>query len=248
MTISGQRDLDGIKEIGKIVALTIQEMKRHTRVGITTKELDEIGAASLERFGAVSAPKKVYNFPGHTCISVNNDVSHGIPNNRKIKPGDLVNIDVSAELGGYYADAGQSFQVPPYDTSLVRLCEYTHNTMMKVISSLKHGVKLNEIGRMIQLYSAVGGYNVIQNLCSHGIGKSLHETPTEILPIFNKHDRRVLREGLVITIEPFLSTGAGYVVEQPDGWTSRVPGGALAAQHEHTIIITKNQPIIVTVA
>lgn len=248
MTISGQRDIDGLKEIGKIVALTINEMKRHTRVGITTKELDDIGAAFLERYGAVSAPKKVYKFPGHTCISVNSDVAHGIPSNRKIKPGDLVNIDVSAEMGGYYADAGQSFQIPPYNASLVRLCEYTHNTMMGVISSLKHGVKLNEIGRLIQFYAAAGGYNVIQNLCSHGIGKSLHETPTEILPIFNKNDRRVLREGLVITIEPFLSTGAGYVVEQPDGWTSRVPGGALAAQHEHTIIITKNQPIIVTVA
>ncbi|EJY54765.1 methionine aminopeptidase, type I [Alicyclobacillus hesperidum URH17-3-68] len=155
---------------------------------------------------------------------------------------------MSAELGGYYADAGQSFQVPPYDTSLVRLCEYTHNTMMKVISSLKHGVKLNEIGRMIQLYSAVGGYNVIQNLCSHGVGKSLHEAPTEILPIFNKHDKRVLKEGLVITVEPFLSTGAGYVVEQPDGWTLRLPGGGFVAQHEHTIIITKDQPIVVTVA
>lgn len=248
MTISGQRDIDGLKEIGKVVALTIKEMKRHTRVGITTKELDDIGAAFLEKHGAVSAPNKVYKFPGHTCISVNSDIAHGIPSNRKIQPGDLINIDVSAELGGYYADAGQSFHIPPYDASLVRLCEYTHNTMMGVISSLKHGVKLNEIGRMIQLYATVGGYNVIQNLCSHGVGKSLHDAPTDILPVFNKHDKRVLKEGLVITVEPFLSTGAGYVVEQPDGWTLRVPGGGLAAQHEHTIIITKDQPIIVTVA
>ena len=248
MTIENQRDIDGLKEIGKIVALTIREMKRHSRVGITTKELDNIGAAYLARHGAVSAPKKVYNFPGHTCISVNNDIAHGIPSNRKIQPGDLINIDVSAELGGYFADAGQSFQIPPYNNSLVRLCQYTHNTMMEVISSLKHGVKLNEIGRIIQLHAIAGGYNVIQNLSSHGVGKSLHEDPKEIQPVFNKHDKRVLKEGLVITIEPFLSTGAGYAVEQPDGWTLRVPGGGFAAQHEHTIIITKDQPIIVTVA
>ncbi|SDM71767.1 methionyl aminopeptidase [Fictibacillus solisalsi] len=248
MTIGSQNDIEGLKHIGKIVAMTIREMKRHTRVGITTKELDDIGGRFLERHGAVPAPKATYNFPGNTCISINHDVAHGIPGNRIIQPGDLINIDVSAELGGYYADSGHSFPIPPYNPFLLRLCEYTHNTMMKVISSLKHGVKLNEIGRIIEIEATKGGYNVIRNLCSHGIGKSLHETPTEILPIYNKHDKRVLTEGLVITIEPFLTTGAEHVVEQTDGWTLSVPDNSYAAQHEHTIIITKNQPVIVTVA
>jgi len=120
--------------------------------------------------------------------------------------------------------------------------------MMKVISSLKHGVKVNAIGRMIETEAAKGGYRVIENLCSHGIGKALHEAPTEILPVYNKHDKRVLTEGLVLTIEPFLSTGAQYVVEQNDGWTLRVPDSSFVAQHEHTIIITKHKPIIVTAA
>ncbi|RIX52190.1 type I methionyl aminopeptidase [Paenibacillus nanensis] len=246
MTVGSQNDIDGLKKIGKIVAMTIDEMKRQTRVGMTTKELDEIGGEFLRRHGAVSAPKKTYNFPGDTCISINREVAHGIPGNRIIQPGDLINIDVSAELGGYYADAGHSFPIAPYKPSLMRLCQYTHNTMMKVISSLKHGVRLNEVGRMIESEAKKGGYHVIQNLCSHGIGKSLHEAPTEILPVYNKHDKRVLKEGMVITIEPFLSTGAEYVVEQSDGWTMRVPDNSFAAQHEHTIIITKNQPIIVT--
>ncbi|TVY08854.1 type I methionyl aminopeptidase [Paenibacillus cremeus] len=248
MTVGSQNDIDALKEIGKIVALTISEMKRNARVGITTRELDDIGGTFLKRHGAVPAPKKTYNFPGNTCISINNEVAHGIPGNRIIQPGDLINIDVSAELGGYYADAGHSFPIPPFNPSLMRLCEYTHHTMMKVISSLKHGVKLNEIGRIIEIEAKKGGYKVIENLCSHGIGKSLHEAPTEILPVYNKHDKRVLKEGLVITIEPFLSTGADYVVEQPDGWTLCLPNGGFAAQHEHTIIITKNQPIILTVA
>ncbi|MDF2647767.1 MAG: type methionyl aminopeptidase [Paenibacillus sp.] len=248
MTIGSQKDIDGLTEIGKIVALTISEMKRHARVGMTTKELDDIGEIFLNSRGAVSAPKTTKNFPGNTCISINREIAHGIPGNRKILPGDLINIDVSAERGGYFADAGHSFQMPPYNSSLTRLCNYTHNTMMKVISSLKHGVKLNEIGRIIQTEAERGGYKVIKNLCSHGIGKSLHEAPTDILPVYNKYDKRVLKEGLVITIEPFLSTGADYVVEQSDGWTLCLPTSGFAAQQEHTIIITKNQPIIVTVA
>ncbi len=248
MTVGSQKDIDGLKEIGKIIALTIKEMKRQARVGMTTRELDEIGGAFLKRCGAVSAPKTTKNFPGYTCISINHEVAHGIPGNRKIQPGDLINIDVSAERGGYFADAGHSFQMPPYNSSLTRLCTYTHQTMMKVIASLKHGVKLNEIGRMMEYEAEKGGYTVIQNLCSHGIGKSLHEAPSDILPIYNKYDKRVLKEGLVITIEPFLSTGADYAVEQADGWTLCLPYGDYAAQHEHTIIITRDQPIIVTVA
>lgn len=246
LIIESQKDIDGLKKVGKIVALTIEEMKKKARIGMTTKELDEIGGRFLEKHGATSAPKAVYQFPGYTCISVNHVVAHGIPGDYVIKAGDLINIDVSAEYGGYFADAGHSFQIPPYDPSIVRLCDYTHQTMMKVINSLKSGVKLNEIGRMMQEEAKKGGYSIIQNLCSHGIGKSLHESPKEIYPFYNKHDKRVLKDGLVITIEPFLSTGADIVVQQADGWTLRVPDQSFVAQHEHTIIITKTHPIIVT--
>ncbi|MHA6532139.1 type I methionyl aminopeptidase [Paenibacillus sp. BAC0078] len=246
MTIGSQDDIDGLKEIGRIVAMTINEMKSHARAGITTKELDEIGGQFLKRHGAVPAPKATYNFPGNTCISVNHEIAHGIPGNRIIQPGDLVNIDVSAELGGYYADSGHSFPIAPYEPSLMRLCQYTHDTMMKVISSLKAGVKLNEVGRIIESEAEKGGYTVIENLCSHGVGRSLHESPSEILPVYNKHDKRRLKEGMVITIEPFLSTGARYADEQGDGWTLCVPDNSFVAQHEHTIIITKDQPIILT--
>ncbi|XEC97362.1 type I methionyl aminopeptidase [Paenibacillus tarimensis] len=248
MTVENEKDIEGLQAIGKIVALTIKEMKHHARVGMTTQELDDVGGRVLKSYGAVPAPKATYNFPGNTCISINREIAHGVPGNRIIQPGDLVNIDVSAEREGYYADSGHSFQMAPYHPTLTQLCRYTHHTMMKVISSLKHGVKINEIGRMIQNEANKGGYKVIRNLCSHGIGRSLHEAPKEILPVYNKHDKRVLKEGLVITIEPFLSTGAEYVLEQPDGWTLSLPDDSFAAQHEHTIIITKNKPIILTVA
>ncbi|WJH34570.1 type I methionyl aminopeptidase [Paenibacillus sp. CC-CFT747] len=248
MTIGSEKDIEALKEIGRIVALTVKEMKRSARVGMTTKELDEIGGRILQSHGAVSAPKKFYQFPGHTCISINEEAAHGIPGSRILQPGDLVNIDVCAEKDGYVADTGHSFQIPPFTPELVRLCDYTHETMMKVISSLKHGVRLSEVGRIIETEAAKGGYKVIRNLCSHGVGKAIHEAPSEIWPVYNKHDKRRLKEGQVITIEPFLSTGAEFVLEQPDGWTMSVTDRSFTAQHEHTIIITRQEPIIVTVA
>ncbi|KIL42273.1 methionine aminopeptidase [Gordoniibacillus kamchatkensis] len=246
MTANSQQDVEGLRRIGAVVARTVQEMKKKARAGMTTKELDEIGGRYLKSCGAVSAPKAAYGFPGHTCISLNRDIAHGIPGSVKIRPGDLINIDVSAEMDGYYADTGHSFQLPPHTPALTRLCRYTYTTMMKVISQLRADVRVNEIGRLIQAEAQRGGYRVIRNLCSHGVGKALHEEPKEILPFYSKDDKRVLHEGLVITVEPFLSTGASYAVQQPDGWTMRLPDRSFAAQHEHTIIITKGRPIVVT--
>lgn len=213
---------------------------------MTTAELDLIGAEILESFGASSAPKITYNFPGSTCISVNEEVAHGIPGPRVIHAGDLINIDVSAELNGYYGDAGVSFQLPPYNDDILRLCRSTEETMMSVINHLRAGMKVNEIGRMMELEARKRGYRVVRNLCSHGIGKSLHEKPFEILPFYNPRVTTVLKEGQVITIEPFLSTGADYVEQQSDGWTLSVVDNGRVAQFEHTIIVTKGEPIILT--
>jgi methionyl aminopeptidase len=246
LIVRNKHDLEGLRRIGKIVALTIAEMKAKVRPGMTTKELDDIGLSVLRRHGANSAPIKVYRFPGATCISLNDEVAHGIPGDRKIQPGDLINIDVSAELDGYYADAGTSFQIPPYDAGLQRLCEKAHDTMMNVIAQLRAGTPIRRIGQLMEQEAAGAGYRIIRNLCSHGIGRSLHEYPKEILPFDHAAEKRKLTEGLVITIEPFLSTGADYVVEDPDGWTLRTPDGSRVAQHEHTIVITKNKPIILT--
>ncbi|MFB9274042.1 type I methionyl aminopeptidase [Cohnella cellulosilytica] len=247
MTVQTPHDIEQLMKIGKIVALTIEEMKKRAKPGMTTRELDFIGRDMLASHGASSAPMKDVQFPGYTCISVNEEVAHGIPGERTIQAGDLVNVDVSAELGGYYADAGQSFQVAPVASEVERLCRHTYETMMKVISGLKAGVKLNYIGKTMQEEAKKGGYRIIENLCSHGVGQSLHEEPFEILPYFESRDRRVLKAGQVITIEPFVSTGASYVDQQADGWTLKVPDNSRVAQFEHTIIITNGNPIITTV-
>lgn len=247
MTIGSLADIEGLKEIGKIVAVTIEKMKAYAEVGMTTRELDQYGGSVLESYGAVSAPKQALQFPGYACISVGRSIAHGIPGMYQLKEGDLVNIDVCAVKNGYVADSGSSFQLPPYDEAVTRLCRHTHQAMLNIIDSLRHGTKINEIGRQMELEAQNGGYRVIRNLCSHGVGRAIHEEPN-ILPFYDKRDRRVLREGMVITVEPFFSTGAEYADEQRDGWSLRLPRGSMAAQYEHTIIITRDKPIIVTVA
>lgn len=248
MTSETLQDMQGLKAAGAVVGHTIAEMKKSVVPGMTTAELDEVGAKILNHFGAKSAPKVTYNFPGTTCISVNEEVAHGIPGQRVIQAGDLINIDVSAELNGYFGDAGVSFQLPPYNEKLVHLCRSTEETMMSVINHLRAGMKVNEIGRVMESEARKRGYKVVRNLCSHGIGKALHEKPFEILPFYNPRVTTVLKEGQVITIEPFLSTGADFVEQQSDGWTLSVADNSRVAQFEHTIVVTKGKPIILTSA
>lgn len=246
MIVRSKKDLDGLRKIGKIVAQTIQEMKSKVKPGMTTKQLDDIGAEVLARYGANSAPIKMYDFPGATCISVNQEAAHGIPGERVIKPGDVVNIDVSAELDGYYGDAGQSFQIPPYKSVVTKLCKDTEETMWEVIKQLRSGVRLNQIGFIIEREAKKRGYYIIRNLCSHGIGKSLHEEPQQIVHFFDPNEKYVLKKGQVLTIEPFLATKSSFVRETGDGWTLEVEKGGYVAQFEHTIVITDDEPMIMT--
>ncbi|UQZ36254.1 type I methionyl aminopeptidase [Paenibacillus sp. PK3_47] len=246
MICDNEQDLQGLKAAGKVVGHTIAEMRKSVQPGMTTAELDAIGAEIMKQFGANSAPQVTYNFPGATCISVNEEAAHGIPGSRVIQAGDLINIDVSLELNGYYGDAGASFQLPPYNEKIVHLCRSAEETMMSVINHLRAGMKVNEIGRVMELEARKRGYKVVRNLCSHGIGKSLHEKPFEILPYYNPRAGAVLKEGQVITVEPFLSTGADFVEQQPDGWTLSVADNSRVAQYEHTIVVTKGKPVILT--
>ncbi len=217
-----------------------------TRAGMTTRELDEIGRGFLEAEGARSAPQVTYNFPGATCISVSPVIAHGIPNEHVLREGELIHIDVSAELDGYYADTGASMIVSKRERTLEKLLDATRATLAKALHAAKAGSPLNGIGRTVHNEARKRGYNVIYDLTGHGIGQSLHESPREILNYYNPNDRRVLNEGLVLAVEPFLTTGIGRVVEERDGWALRTMDRAIAAQFEHTIVVTKNEPIILT--
>lgn len=248
MTIETDEDLNNLRAIGKIVAVTLKEMMSRTEPGMTTLELDQIGKELLEYYGAKSAPKITYNFPGYTCISINEEAAHGIPGGRAIQPGDVVNVDVSAEKNGYYADTGSSFVVPPSNFLKNKLISSTKLALREACCNAKAGSPLNVIGKSIQKVAKKKGFKVIKNLCSHGVGRSLHEEPKEIPGYYNPRDSRKLHNGLVITIEPFLSTKSRLVSDSSDGWTLVGHKRNLSAQFEHTIVITKGEPILLTVA
>jgi methionyl aminopeptidase len=246
MTIETQNDIDKLKVIGKIVADTLKLMIKEAKVGMTTLELDNIGRAYLEKFNAKSAPKYTYNFPGTTCISINEDVAHGIPGTKILNDGDLINIDVSAELDGYFADTGGSFVLGKSNEVQKKVMKATREALNAAIAVATAGAPLNLIGKAIEKVARKHRLKIIENLGSHGVGRSLHEEPTFIAPYFDPNDRRILKEGQVITIEPFLSTVTTWVEESSDGWTLFGEKGNVAAQYEHSMIITKNRPIILT--
>jgi methionyl aminopeptidase len=247
VTADSAIDIQRLKAIGRICAETLHKMMSQTRAGITTHELDEIGRAYLEAEGARSAPQAMYNFPGATCISVSPVIAHGIPNEYVLRQGELIHIDVSAELDGYYADTGASLVVSKRERNLEKLLEANKAVLAKALHSAKAGNLLNGIGRTVQLEARKRGYNVIYDLTGHGIGRKLHEEPTEILNYYNPNDRRILNEGLVLAIEPFLTIGAGRVVEERDHWSLRTSDNTIAAQFEHTIVVTRNEPIVLTI-
>jgi methionyl aminopeptidase len=246
MTIGSEDDLDRLKAIGRIVAETLKAMGEALEPGITTRELDDLGRRLLEAEGARSAPELTYGFPGATCISVGPDVAHGIPGERRITAGDLVNIDVSAEKDGVFADTGASFAVPPIASKVERLCRDGRRALWTGIRAVRPGGDLNAPGRQIEAFARKNGYSLVRNLASHGVGGALHEEPKEIATWADRSDRRRIHDGLVFTLEPFLSLGGDWVDEVGDGWTLRPTGGQPTVQYEHTLVATRNGPIVVT--
>src|SRR5690554_4499424 len=246
MTIETQDDVIALKRIGRIVAAVLQRMLDAVEPGMSTRELDALGDRWLTEQGARSAPKLTYDFPGATCISINEEAAHGIPGDRIIRAGDVVNVDVSAELDGYFADTGGTIVVPPTTPLKTRLCHATRTALANALGTASAGQPINRIGAAIQRTAKRYGLKIIENLASHGVGRALHEEPTSIASYFDPSDTRILQEGMVITIEPFLSTKSRRVTEADDGWTLLGAPGNLSAQYEHTLIITKGAPIVVT--
>ncbi|MEP7454383.1 type I methionyl aminopeptidase [Phyllobacterium sp. SB3] len=246
MTISNEDELIRLQEIGRIVANTLDAMAKSLEPGMTTAELDMIGRKLLEQAGARPAPEMCYGFPGATCISVNEEIAHGIPGDRLILAGDLVNIDVSAEKDGIFADTGASFAVPPVSRAIDRLCRDGRRAMWAGIRQVGAGKPLAKIGQAVGEFAQKNRYTLVTNLCSHGVGYALHEEPEEIATWPDKTEQRVMNEGLVFTIEPFLSMGADFAKDGDDPWTLFAEPSAPTVQYEHTIVASRHGPIVVT--
>ncbi|GGA53085.1 type I methionyl aminopeptidase [Pelagibacterium lentulum] len=250
MTVTTEEELERLKAIGRICAIARDSMAAALEPGITTKELDDIGRGVLDAHGAQSAPEVTYQFPGATCISVNEEIAHGIPGDRVIEAGDLVNIDVSAEKDGIFADTGASFVVPPATRQVEKLCRDGKKAMWAGIRAVKSGGALADVGQAIGKFAGANGYTLIRNLASHGIGYSLHDEPGEIATWPDRSERRRIADGLVFTIEPFLSLGGKMAEEKSldDMWTLVSVPPALCVQYEHTIVATKRGAVVVTLA
>jgi methionyl aminopeptidase len=246
MTISGDEDLIRLQEIGRIVANALEAMSAALEPGMTTAELDAIGRRYLENAGARSGPELVYDFPGATCISVNEEIAHGIPGSRRIAAGDLVNIDISAEKNGVFADTGASFAVPPVTNAVKRLCRDGRRATWVGLRQVGANKPLAGIGEAIGSFAQKNGYTLVRNLASHGIGHSLHEEPKEIATWPDRSERRIMTDGLVFTVEPFLSLGAEWAEDGDDPWTLLSEPRALTVQYEHTVVATRNGPLVVT--
>ncbi len=246
MIIVSESELEALSRIGRIVATAREEMVRRVRPGITTRELDLIGEKVLDDFGAYSAPKSLYRFPGVTCISINDEAAHGIPGGRVISQGDMVNIDVSAELDGYFSDTGATVLVEPASDITRKLCDCARSSLDKALESTRAGKKINQIGKAIHDQAKKNGFTVIKNLTGHGIGRKLHDEPRAILNYYERRDKKVLKEGMVLALETFISTKAEAVIPMRDGWTLKTPDGSLVAQFEHTVVVTGDKPIILT--
>lgn len=245
MTIENDDQLQALLRIGRICGEALQLMLSHVRPGITTVELDAIGARFLHERGARSAPILAYNFPGWTCISLNDEAAHGIPGERAIQPGDVVNIDVSAELDGYWADNAATVIVPPANPVHERLLHTTQRALDAAIEIARAGRRLNLIGKTVEGIAHEGGYSVIRELPGHGVGRHIHEPPS-VRNWYDRRDKTRLTDGMVITIEPFLSLGNGRIYTDADQWTLKAQDGAISVQLEHTVVITKRRPILAT--
>ena len=245
MNATTQAHIQGMQAAGQAVRQAFNAMADAVEPGITTKALDSIGAEVLSRFGARSAPQMYYDFPGATCISVNEEAAHGIPGDRVIEQGDMINIDVSANLNGFVADMGESFVVGQPHSEQARLCAAVKEAVTTAISKVRTGRNLNVIGKAVQAVADREGYTIVRNLGSHGVGHSIHEEPSYV-PYNNPKERRKLTRGMVLTIEPFFSTGTDWVEEQDDGWTLSVSPGEMVAQLEHTIIVTDTGALVMT--
>ena len=247
MSIESSADWDGLREAGQITRLTLDALEAQTRTGVTTGELDEIARALFAAHGARSAPALVYGFPRTVLISVNDEIVHGIPGPRRIEDGDVVKLDVTVEKDGYVADAARTVIVGDGSATARRLARCAERSLEAAMAIATAGVRVNEIGRTVDREVRRRGFAVIHGLAGHGVGRTIHEWPS-VPNHYNPRQRDMLTDGLVLTIEPMISAGSAHPVQDADGWTIRTRDRSLAAHWEHTIVITRSAPIVLTAA
>jgi methionyl aminopeptidase len=249
VSVDSPEQLEGLKRVGRVVAATIAAVRRAALAGVTTRELDALAQAEFDRRGARSGPVLTYAYPGAICLSIGDEIVHGVPGPRRLRPGDLLTIDVAAELDGYHADAATTITVGPSTPAARRLIAAGRAALAAGIRAALPGATLRDVGAAVERATEARGFRVARELTGHGIGRRMHEPPT----VFNwpaplPEASRKLTEGLVFTIEPMITAGPARLATAPDGWTVRALDGELSTHEEHTVMIQSGGPLVLTAA
>jgi methionyl aminopeptidase len=245
LSINEPEELEALRAAGVVVRRVLEAMKREVRPGVTTAQLDAIGAAVMAENGARSAPATVYKFPGSNCISLNEEAVHGVPGQRELRPGDLLKLDVTIEKDGFMADAAETVPVGEVTPEAQRLMACARRAFEKAMLVARAGFRVSEIGRAVEREVRRDGFSVIRELGGHGIGRTIHEQPR--IPNYpDPEARELLTEALVIAVEPIIAAGSGRTILAEDGWTMKTADRRPAAHYEHTIVVTKGAPILLT--
>ncbi|MGI6307296.1 MAG: type I methionyl aminopeptidase [Dethiobacteria bacterium] len=243
--VKSPQEIELMRQGGRIVAETLQELARVIKPGLTTRQLDTIARRCIEKFQAEPAFLGYQGFPASICASLNEEVVHGIPGSRRLKKGDIISIDVGARYKGYYADAAASFPVGEVPSLAKRLLEVTRESLYQGIAKAVPGNRLYDISAAIQAYVEAAGFSVVRTYVGHGIGSEMHEEPQ--VPNFGSPGRGPLLEpGMVLAIEPMVNVGGWEVETKDDQWTVVTKDGSLSAHFEHTVAILQDGPEILT--
>jgi methionyl aminopeptidase len=245
MSIQDEQELSSLRAVGRVVRLVLDAMKAEVRPGVTTQYLDDIGARVMQENGARSAPSMVYQFPGASCISLNDEAVHGIPGERELKEGDLVKLDVTVEKDGFMADAAITVPVGKVSPQAEKLITCAERAFHKAMLVARAGFRVFEIGKIVEREVRKSGFTVVRELGGHGIGRTIHEAP-HVPNYSDPTASQIMNDGLVITVEPIISAGSGRVFTDKDGWTVRTGDHALSAHFEHTLVVTSGAPILLT--
>jgi methionyl aminopeptidase len=245
MSIQDELELSSLRAVGRVVRLVLDAMKAEVRPGVTTRYLDDVGARVMQQNGSRSAPSMVYQFPGASCISINDEAVHGIPGERELHEGDLVKLDVTVEKDGFMADAAITVPVGRVSPQAQKLIACAERAFQKAMLVARAGFRVFEIGKVVEREVRKSGFAVVRELGGHGIGRTIHEAPH--VPNYpDPAARQIMSDGLVITVEPIISAGSGRVFTDKDGWTVRTGDHALSAHFEHTLVVTSGAPILLT--
>lgn len=248
IVLKSPREIAIMREAGKLVAAVTQALAEQADAGMTTRDLDRIAADMFKAAGAESTALGYFGYPGHICVSVNDEVVHGIPGSRKLRRGDLVKVDVAARLNGYVADTTHCFAVGGIDTLPARaqeLVTVTRDALFQGIEQARAGNRLSDIGAAIEAHVNQHGMSVVRDFVGHGVGRNMHEAP-QVHHHGPPGRGPVLRPGMCLAIEPQVNLGSAAVRMLDDGWTAVTVDGSLSAHFEHTVAITNNGPMVLT--